>query len=349
MNTETDPPADRPAGQPIGAPTPPTDRPEIRTVATNDEPLRVPSWMREPEVHQPLGFGDRARLTWERVGGGLLTVVGIALAVGLVGVLGWAATEGWPNYAASRQPDPTNEVVPTSAVGFGGQTGFFAGTPAESFAEGEAAIVLPAATPQPPFTTRQVGDGLAKVRQALILGRLDTAMQHGDPDRFLALFAEDARSELRRDFQTGQFASYATRFRPHALRASVEARAKGRITYRATRAGNGIRVLEVTTNFVWVYPFRVPNVSPGDALVVIHDEVVWQVPHPDDVRPSSAGLWLASSQSYASNIDCASLAEGLIDVSSRLKFDLRPGTAGDDPDPDRMYDPDQSLDLPGTC
>jgi len=288
MDIESDPTADRPIGQPSGSPARPVGS-APQTSVPDDEPLRVAAWLHEPEVQQPLSLADRARLAWERVGGSLLLVVSGVLAVGLVGALSWSVVDGWSRNASPRQPDPTNSAAPTSAVGFRGQTGLFVGTPAQSFSEGEAAIVLPTVTPQSPFTAKQVSDGLAKVRQALILGRLDIDMRLGNPDRFIALFAPDARKGLRTDFRTGQFATYATRPGPDARPALEEPRAKGRITYRSIRDENGFRVLEITTNFVWVYPFDVPNTSPGDALVTVHDEVVWHVPHPDDVLSPREG------------------------------------------------------------
>ncbi|GAB3145776.1 hypothetical protein GCM10027290_26270 [Micromonospora sonneratiae] len=348
MDTETDQSADRPGGQSVGSPIPPAGS-EAPTVATDDEPLRVPSWMHEPEVQQPIGLGDRVRLAWERAGGGLLLVVSITLAVGLVGLTAWGAVNRWGHYTGPDRPNPTNEVLPTSAVGFRGQTGLFVGTPAESFPEGETGIVLPAVTPQPPFTAKQVSDGLAKVRQALVLGRLDIDMRLGNPEKFIALFAKDAQEGLRADFRSGQFASYATRFGPDARSAIEKPRARGQITYRSTRDENGYRVLEITTKFVWVYPFDVPNMTPGDALVVVGDELVWHIPHPDDVRASSRGLWLATSQSYASNINCGLLDQGLIDVDTLRGFPQPQKGPVPDVDPDAAYDVEKSLTLPDTC
>ncbi|WP_018785903.1 hypothetical protein [Micromonospora sp. CNB394] len=66
-------------------------------------------------------------------------------------------------------------------------------------------------------------------------------------------------------------------------------------------------------------------------------------PHPADVTTASAGLWIERADSYASNIDCAALDKGLLALG-------RPSFAGPaDPDPDAVFDPDKTVDLPDTC
>ncbi|WP_236648434.1 hypothetical protein [Micromonospora sicca] len=130
---------------------------------------------------------------------------------------------------------------------------------------------------------------------------------------------------------------------PGARMTGDQPRAKGRISYRATKDAGGIRILEVTTNFVWAYAFRTSGTVPGDGVVVVHDTVVWSVPHPDDVDRSSNGLWIEEANLFASNIDCAAFDKGLLDLGT-------PSVGGpDDPDPDAVFDPDKTLDLPDTC
>lgn len=56
-----------------------------------------------------------------------------------------------------------------------------------------------------------------------------------------------------------------------------------------------------------------------------------------------------TSQAYASNINCELFDRDLIDVDTLRGFNPAPGGRGVPSDPDAMYDPDQPLDLPGTC
>ncbi|MEU0154842.1 hypothetical protein [Micromonospora fulviviridis] len=78
----------------------------------------------------------------------------------------------------------------------------------------------------------------------------------------------------------------------------------------------------------------------------MHDTLVWEVPHPDDVRSRDNGLWLTHMRSYGANVDCAAFDKGLLNVGTGR--DGKP-VATPVPDPDSLYDPDRSLDIPDTC
>ncbi|WP_254909589.1 hypothetical protein, partial [Micromonospora sp. NBS 11-29] len=223
-------------------------------------------------------------------------------------------------------------------------TGPFDGTPAADFPAGTAGIALPRAKRTGPFTEKQVTDTLARVRKALLTARLDRAFFAAkSPERLVRQFAPDARAGLRDDFPHGEASSYATRLAPGARLTADQPRVKGRISYRATKDRDGIRILEVTTNFVWAYAFPTASTTPGDGVVVVHDTVVWSTPHPADVTAGSVGLWIEKADSYASNIDCAALEKGLLALG-------KPSFGGPaDPDPDAVFDPDKTVDLPDTC
>jgi hypothetical protein len=120
-------------------------------------------------------------------------------------------------------------------------------------------------------------------------------------------------------------------------------RVKGRVTFRATKE-DGIRLLEVITNFVWVYPFSGSLSKPGDHLVIVHDEVHWAFPVEADVEKSSRGMWINEAQGYASNIDCALLDQSLLALG---KPRLVPGGSAEDDN--AAFDPNRSLDIKDTC
>jgi hypothetical protein len=170
---------------------------------------------------------------------------------------------------------------------------------------------MPAAKATGPFNAAQVRTALESVRKAMVESRLDISMFVGDPEPFLALIAPEARERLRSDFSNNSFLRYATRM---ASPSEWEpgARADGRVSYRATEE-SGIRVLEVSTEFVWAYPFDVDVRAPaGAGVVALRDRVVWQVPHPDDVPASARGLWIASAKVVTWNADCAKLRAGWV-------------------------------------
>lgn len=333
---------------------PPTPGPRRREEATvpTDELGRIPDWLRAPAVDvEPVG-ADRRRIWRARHSGRLLGGVAALLVLsffGAVGIVTYRAFQRWGDGTPAAYPtvsQPPGERASTSASPPPATvTGPFDGTPAAAFPEGAAGIALPAAKRTGPFTGKQVAAGLAKVRTALLTGRLDRSfMTAKSPDRFLRLFAPDARAGLRDDFASGTAVSYATRLAPGARITGHQPRVKGRVSYRSVRDRDGIRVLEVTTNFVWVYAFRSPTADPVDGVVLVHDTVVWQIPHPADVRASSNGLWIDTADSYGSNIECATFDKGLVDVAAP-SF----GGPAATEDPDAMFDPERSLDIEDSC
>ncbi|MFC4018060.1 hypothetical protein ACFOW4_08870 [Micromonospora sp. GCM10011542] len=305
-------------------PPTPSAAPDPYAVAAAPESIRVPEWMRQPETEHTLTRPEKVRLLWERHAMKLVGTAAGVLAVALLGVLAWSGFslvqrthDGvplLPGLASSPSP------APRPVDDMGNSLGPFVATPAEKFAAGEEAITLPAARATAPFTGKQVADALAKVRQALIQGRLEPSMLGGRHDAFLALLAADAQDDIRKEFGTGDNLGYATRILADAeprwdYRDDI--RAQGTVTYRSTKDRDGVRVLEITTRFIWVYSFDLPRPQaypPGSELVTLRDQVVWQVPHPDDVTSSSRGLWVDSADVTVFNATCAAIEKGAIDL-----------------------------------
>ncbi|MCW3844269.1 hypothetical protein ONA70_29690 [Micromonospora yasonensis] len=311
-------------------------------------PATAPPWPRQPHGDADSSRDGGLRSWLGRHSGTMLSGVTVLLLLAFVGVVGVAVLVSIPQADGRRVVFPTisppaGEPAETSAPP-PAAAGPFDGTPAAAFPQGPAGIVLPAPKRTGPFTEKQVAAALAKVRTAVVTARLDRRfMTTADPEPLIRQFARDARADLRKDFASDTFAAFATRLAPGARLTADQPRVKGRVSYRATKDADGIRILAVTTNFVWAYALETSSTGPGDGLVVVHDTVVWSVPHPDDVERGSNGLWIEDADSYAANIDCAAFDKGLLDLG-------RPGSGGpDDPDPDAVFDPDQALDLPDTC
>ncbi|MEV0004515.1 hypothetical protein AB0H28_19845 [Micromonospora sp. NPDC050980] len=328
----------------------PTPQPDSADPLSADALGRVPDWLRQAAPEAEPGRLVRWRIALGRHSGKLL---GGAVALALLACFGLVGTAGYQGFQRRRAAPvahptispPSGEQAVTSASP-PPAAGPFDGTPAAGFPPGTAGIALPRAKRTGPFTAKQVTDALARVRKALVTGRLDRAfLAAQDPERLVRQLAPDARNDLREDFRAGTAGSYATRLAPGARLTADQPRVKGRISYRTTRDPHGIRILEITSNFVWAYAFRTESAVPAADVVVVHDTVVWSVPHPDDVRPNSTGLWIRKADSYALNIDCAAWDKGLLGLG-RPSFG---GPAEPDPDPDAVFDPDKTLDLPDTC
>jgi hypothetical protein len=221
----------------------------------------------------------------------------------------------------------------------------FANSPAADFAVGEAGIILPEAEAVGDFSRSEVADTLEMVREALIQLRIDPQMLHEhDPEPFLDLLSPDNADFLEEQFEKNEFGYFATQLADDAQLLEPEPRVQGEITFEATTDDQGIRVIEVVTSFVWAYAFVPPADLPGiDGIVVVRDELVWQLPHEDDVTESSRGLWLWDGESYAWGIDCDAFDQSLLAPQSQLSS----GFGG--PDEDDIYDPDRPLDYPDTC
>ncbi|MFG1888404.1 hypothetical protein ACGFIR_11115 [Micromonospora sp. NPDC049051] len=339
----TPPPADEPSPPSRSAP-----------LASHDESGQVPEWLRQPAEEHPVGALERLRLFWENHTQAVTAVVGGGLVLVLLLGAGWfdlwrragETPRGYPTISPPSGVSATTDTKPaTSGTKPTSAADTFAGTPAATFAEGAAGITLPPARRAGVFSATEVAAALADVRAALRLARLDRKfLAGGEFDRFVRMFAPASRSEIRADFRDTSFATYATRLAPGARLTADQPRVKGRVTYRATRDNEGIRVLEITTNFVWAYAFHTLDPTPGAGVVVVHDTVVWHVPHPDDVASSGVGLWLMESESYASNMDCASFDKGLLALGTP-SYGLPVATE----DPDAVFDPDRSLDITDTC
>ncbi|WP_446219091.1 hypothetical protein [Micromonospora sp. IBHARD004] len=327
----------------------PTHEPPSRPDRPRADPAGFPDWLHQLEKELRVSRSVRLRIWCRRRAGRLLAGVGALLALALL------TTVGTVGYGYARRPAPKAYptisqppgVSATSTASPPPAAGPFDGTPAAAFPAGAAGITLPPAKRTGDFTAKQVSDGLAKVRAALVTARLDrTFMTAKDPDRLVRQLAPDVQARVRKDFASGAFANYATRLAPGARLAPEQPRVKGRITYRATRSPHGVRVLEVTTNFVWAYAFRPARVVPGDGVVVVHDTLVWELPYPGDVRSRADGLWLADMRSYGANVDCAAFDKGLLNIGEASDPEPVVTTTAD---PDSLYDPDRSLDIPDSC
>ncbi|MGC4766283.1 hypothetical protein ACLQ20_25850 [Micromonospora sp. DT46] len=332
---------------PVDEPSPPS-RPA--PLASGDEPGQVPEWLRQPAEEHPVGALERLRLFWEEHTRAVTAVVGGGLVLVLLLGVGWfdlwrRAGETPRGYPTTSPPPGVSATSDTKPATPASPADNFAGTPAAAFAKGAAGITLPPARRTGAFSATEVAAALADVRAAMLLARLDRKfLAGGELDRFVRMFAPATRSSMRADFRDDSFATYATRLAPGARLTADQPRVKGRVTYRATRDSDGIRVLEITTNFVWAYAFRTLDPTPGAGVVVVHDTVVWHVPHPDDVAKAGVGLWLWEADSYASNMDCAKFDKGLLDLGAPSY-----GLPVDTEDPDAVFDPDRSLDVADTC
>lgn len=306
-----------------------------------------PSWRQGSGGYgSPYGQPEPAR---KRTG---LKILGVVLALVLVGGIALVVKGGTGKLFDAVGAGGSGVPSATAPTGGGSAssapsaalTGPFQNTPAAAYAEGEAGIALPAGTAIPGFTAAQVDAGLQQVKQALIAARLDPAMLAShDPNALLKLLSPQASKEVKPYFDSQKFFGFATQVAPGYFLTSDKVRVSGQVTFRGSTA-NSVRLLEVVTNFVWVYPFEGALQEPGDHLVIVHDQVTWAIPVDTDVDKAYRGLRLSGWDGFASNMDCDLLKQSLLALGKPQFV-----TAGTDADANAAFDPSRSLNVTSTC
>ena len=293
----------------------------------------------------------RVRRESRRAGRGRLLPRAALIVVAVLGAVAVAAAlptvRSWlPGAsAASTVAYPTASVPPGITVTTSqsaAPTDPFADTPAATYPKGAAGITLPPARAVTGFTEAQVAAALRQVRAAMIATHLDDRMLIGhDPATLLGMLAPNARAQIRGWFKTSDFDTLAVWIDPSVrLDPREQPRVSGRITY-ASVISDGLRTLRVTTNFVWVYAFDLPE----DPLAVQHDETAWEFPSTRNLRAGDRGMWVRNTKGYSALIDCAAAAHGLL-APTRVPVAPQPN---DTEDPKNYLRADHSLDIGDDC
>ncbi|MFJ8039801.1 hypothetical protein ACIRBX_04695 [Kitasatospora sp. NPDC096147] len=185
----------------------------------------------------------RARIT---LGGGAAVAAVLAVNLGI--------DDGRDRYEqsiAGQSADGATKVVPGEAS----REQPWLGSPAATWANGEAGIVLPEARPVGVFSAEQVAEHLRTVRSFLLAANVDPAtVKGGRPDRALALLTEPSRSYvddwLARPTRDSDPALLFSRFDPQrAVPVTDTVKVKGELSFAEGRDGG----LTVTTDHSFAY------------------------------------------------------------------------------------------------
>jgi hypothetical protein len=151
----------------------------------------------------------------------------------------------------------------------------------------------------------------------------------------LKLVAPTSRGYVTRYHGSGDGLALMTTVGKEMPLSELAPRVKGRISFESVTDRSGRRVLEVTTNFVWVYPFADGHTG------LIHDRVRWRFYRAGDVQPPYRGLQPYRWRAYWYNVDCAATAHGILAPRTTL-----PAPTGN---PDSYYNPDRAVNIPENC
>ncbi|GAA1681083.1 hypothetical protein [Fodinicola feengrottensis] len=224
----------------------------------------------------------------------------------------------------------------------------FAGTPAASFAIGDAGIQLPAAQQQGSYSAADVGTATQLTKQTLVAARLDPAMlQRGDLSGYLAKLAPSLQPMVTSAVQKGGGAlSYVTRLAPTAKLAVDEIRVSGTMSVSVGSDGQ----LVISANYTWVYPLDraggKPKGSPplGSNLVIVHTVETYEWYQQAKVAATERGLRTGGGNSYAYNKDCNQFGRGYLALAPLAADGHADAPAA------KAYDPKTDPNtLPGPC
>lgn len=273
--------------------------------------------------------------------GSVLWVAGIVVVSGLALATTQHLASRPPSGAYPTQSAPAGVYATTTATA--APTDPFEGTPAAGYPQGDAGITLPPAVAVTGFSAAQVDSALRQVRAALVAGRLDPAMlRDHSTAAFESLLAPNDRTYVHQWFLTWRFRDVATWIDPKVtLDPHQPPRVSGRVTF-ASVGVNGVPTLQVTTNFVWVYPF----VDGPQRVAAVHDDIRWDFAPEKRVRRADAGMWVGEARSYFAWIDCAAWDRGLLAPDESAFGGALPAGAED---PDAVLRPDHSLDIVNDC
>lgn len=225
----------------------------------------------------------------------------------------------------------------------------YAGTPAETWADGEAGIILPPPAAVAGFTAEEVGKALQDVKKLLVTSRLDrSVIETGNVESVLALvspFTRDyVRPELDNEGAWGE--SFVTRLAPGFRLLPVSPKVNGTVS---VEAGAEKGELKIRTNLLYAYAFEVNATNtvadPLDTVATVRWQADYLVRSADEWGKNAAGLDFGPTEGYTYSMACEPSKQGLLApaYSGKSKLGL------EKEDEKRYFDPSASLQVEGTC
>jgi hypothetical protein len=312
-----------------------------------DDPVaEIEEWVRKRE--RSVRRRHRLDKIWRRIGPATRVLVAVLLAgVGVLVVHHLMDRGEQPAANAATTSGATASTSPGVSVtttAHAASTEPFAGTPAANYPKGRAGITLPPAKAVLGFSAKQVAADLAKVRTALIAARLDPRMiDRHDPSGLVKLLAPTSRAFAEKQFGTKYGLSLVTWIDPRTpLDSGEQPRVSGRVSY-VSKSQQGIPMLTVTTNFIWVYAFE----RSDHPVAAEHDEIVWTFSESESLRAQDRGMYINSVDGYGALVDCTVSEHGLL-APTPLNRGAAPNPR-DTEDPKQLLNADHSLDIPDNC
>ncbi|MEE3920108.1 hypothetical protein V2I01_23330 [Micromonospora sp. BRA006-A] len=248
----------------------------------------MPDWLRQPAPEVPPGRADRLRIALGGHSGKLLggvLVLALLAFFGLVGGLGYQGFQRWREIStAYPTTSPPSGEQAVSSASPPPAAGPFDGTPRPASPGCGGDCAAPGQADRPVHREaggRRSGQGTQgpghRPAGPYVLhreepGSAGAPVRPGHPRQH----PEGLHGRRRRQLRHPARARHPVDERPALV--------QGRISYRATRDAYDIRVLEITSNFVWVYAARSTRAPSVSDVILVHDTVIWEVPSPGGRR-----------------------------------------------------------------
>lgn len=246
--------------------------------------------------------------------------------------------------------DRTTGEAPPAA---GGRVDFsrpYAGTAAESWAEGLAGISAPAGQAVGGFTPAEVDAAFQQVRAAISAARLDPrALNQHDGTVLLKLLAPTSRSEFEPALTSrdpAELGKFLTLIGEHKL-LPASPRMAGSLTAKPShRKGE----LLIQANYVTAYAFdgdQAKLTSPADFVSFVRDEQNYVFRSGNQFAKGDIGLTYGEGSGYTSNMACDAAKIGILAPQYSDKsepVDGKPSVEEAD-----QYDPAKPLPTTGNC
>ncbi|MFF7164791.1 hypothetical protein ACFZBP_26095 [Streptomyces sp. NPDC008086] len=249
------------------APKEPSARARMVTERLRQQEARgelPPGWRTGPAWQEMDGRAARRRRRWAILGVPLAVAVAVvAVRPSLIPGDPFGTADSSPQ-GVSASPLPAETAAPTAAPGAADPAvptvaRPFAGSPAERWADGEAGIALPKATPVGTLSKGQVEQALRQTRKLLVDANLDPATLRGErPETALGVI-EPRQTELldllttalRKPDKDHDPLSMFSRFDPDEVRlAGAVVKTRGRMTFKAGEHASVV----VHADYTFVYP-----------------------------------------------------------------------------------------------
>ncbi|MFJ7076054.1 hypothetical protein [Streptomyces sp. NPDC098781] len=308
-------------------------------------------WRTGPAWQEMNGRGPRRRRIWS-VLGVLLAVAVAVIALKPSAVLSWLPGGSRDEPSAAPESPLAAETArpsgaPADAAGLPTRQRPFAGSPAEPWAAGAAAIEVPKAKAVGGVSAAAIRTGLRLTKDFVVAANLDREVMYGaEPKAALALvdplqkeYLAELRSSLRRPTEKNDPAWTFTRFDPDEVElVGTEVKVRGRMT---VEPGDGAGKALIRADYTFVYALAEVGGGNEVARTIVRRIVEVDVSDPAKYQGTAGRIWVSAIDGEVSNDDCQVGGDGRIHPMFQSDLIGGPEPSGEVVDP---YDRSRKLD-----